>query len=109
MKITTLKGKQIDIAALREKHSATIALGNARMNTRGDRLGKNGEVVKSREEITKDYYDRNPNAVVSAPSPVSLKDISDEVLTPRQAIEHLEKQQAITPTKPRRKTRDSDD
>lgn len=109
MKITTLKGKQIDIAALRERHNATIAVGNAKLNARGDRIGRNGEIVKSKEEISQDYNDKNPNAVANGPSQISLKDISDEVFTPRQAIEHLEKQRDVAQQKSRRKTRDADD
>lgn len=106
MKITTLKGRQIDIAALRQQHGATVAIGNAGVNARGDRLGRGGDVVKSQEDMTKEYYANNPKAASAAPAPVSLKDISDEiVMTPRQAVEKLTQEAS----KSKRKTRDSED
>ena len=111
MKITPLKGKQIDITALRERHGAVVAIGNSKMNARGDLLGKGGVVIKSSEEISRDYFENNPNAVAS--SPVSLKDISDEiVMTPKQAMaayddQRVEAASAIAKTK--RKTRETDD
>ena len=110
MKITTLKGKQIDIAALRERHGATVALGNAGMNARGDILGKGGAVVKTKEDITREYYENNPNAVTRT-SPISLKDISEEIImTPKEAVAAWDEkrvEEALPKTK--RKTRDSED
>lgn len=106
MKVTSAKGRVVDMSALKEQQGTTIAAGNARMNGRGDRLGKGGVVVKSQEDITKEYYANNPKAVASAP--VSLKDISDEiVMTPRQAVEKLAEDQKAKSA--RRKTRDSED
>lgn len=110
MKITTLKGKQIDIAALRERHGATVALGNAGMNARGDLVGKGGVVVKSKEELAMEYYENNPKAVTKA-APISLKDIDEDVLTPAQAVERLTKQMPPQPKaapKPKRETREED-
>lgn len=107
MKVTTVKGRQIDIDTLRQQQGARIAVGNARMNGYGEVLGKGGEVVKTQDQITKEYYDANPKAAKAAP--VALRDISDEVLTPKQAIEALEAQQEEKATKARRKTRDAED
>jgi hypothetical protein len=47
----TARGEKIDIAALAARHAATPALGNARMNARGDILGENGIVLKTQEQI----------------------------------------------------------
>lgn len=108
MKITTLKGRQIDIAALRERHGATVALGNANMNARGDIVGRGGVVVRSSEEITKDYYESNPNAVTNA-APISLKDISDEiVMTPREAMKAFDEKRVEAATS-KRKSRETED
>ena len=106
MKVTTVKGRQIDIDALREQQGSRVAVGNARMNGHGDLLGKGGEVLKSQDQITKEYYDKNPKAAKAAP--VALRDISDEVLTPKQAIAALEANQEKA-AKTRRKTRDEED
>ena len=36
----------------------TQAVGNMRVNARGDELGDKGEVVKTKEQRAKEYYDR---------------------------------------------------
>jgi hypothetical protein len=40
------------------------AVGNAKMNARGDELGPGGKIVKKREETINAYYENNPNAIV---------------------------------------------
>lgn len=51
----TALGEQIDMAALVARHSNTVAIGNARMNARGDRLGENGTVLKTQEQIEAEW------------------------------------------------------
>jgi|TARA_B110000503_G_scaffold131471_1_gene206142 hypothetical protein len=53
----TMQGKQIDMDLLRKRNELTPAVGNVRMNARGDELGPGGKVVRNREEILKDYYE----------------------------------------------------
>jgi hypothetical protein len=60
---TTMRGKVIDMDLLRKKNELTPAVGNARVNARGDELGPGGKIVRKREEIVKDFYENNPNAV----------------------------------------------
>jgi hypothetical protein len=52
----TMQGKEIDLDKLRIKHESTLAVGNARMNARGDELGPGGKIVKKREEDSSEYY-----------------------------------------------------
>ena len=51
-----MQGKEIDLDKLRIKHESTLAVGNARMNARGDELGPNGKIIKKREEDSSEYY-----------------------------------------------------
>lgn len=51
----TALGEQIDMGALVARHSNTVAIGNARMNARGDRLGENGTVLKTQEQIEAEW------------------------------------------------------
>ena len=60
---TSVRGKEIDMEKLGLKHETEPAVGNARMNARGDELGAGGKVVKTREQILQDYYNQNPRAV----------------------------------------------
>lgn len=52
-------GKIVDMDLLRQRNELTPAVGNARVNARGDQLGPGGKIVRSREEILKDFYDQS--------------------------------------------------
>ena len=52
----TAQGKQIDLDLLIKRNELTPAIGNARVNARGDELGPGGQILRSREEVIKDYY-----------------------------------------------------
>jgi hypothetical protein len=59
----TLRGKEIDMEKLNLKNETLPAVGNMKVNARGDEIGKGGKVVRTREEILKDYYKDNPRAL----------------------------------------------
>jgi len=59
----SMRGRAIDMDLLRKKNELTPAVGNARVNARGDELGPGGKIVRKREDIIKEYYEKNPNAV----------------------------------------------
>lgn len=72
----TMQGKVIDMDALLAKNETMPAVGNVRMNARGDELGAGGKIVKRREDIVAEYYEDNPNAapqVGTTPAPVAAK------------------------------------
>lgn len=56
------QGKEIDLDKLRIKNENTLAVGNARMNARGDELGPGGKIVKKREEATVEYHTDGKNS-----------------------------------------------
>lgn len=57
----TMQGKEIDLDKLRIKNETTLAVGNARMNARGDELGPGGKIIRKREETTVEYHTDNTN------------------------------------------------
>jgi len=57
-----MQGKQIDMDMLRQRNELTPAVGNARVNARGDELGAGGKISRKREDILRDYYADNPAA-----------------------------------------------
>lgn len=59
----TMQGRLIDLEKLVAKNELTPAIGNARVNARGDELGPGGKIIRKREDIMADYYNKNPNAV----------------------------------------------
>lgn len=60
----TARGQYVDMDAIRLANEATIAVGNMRVNARGDQLGKGGKVVKSRNEVMKSYYKKPVKAAI---------------------------------------------
>ena len=60
----TALGKQIDVDHLALSNENTIAVGNMRVNSRGDELGPGGKIVKTRDQIMKEYYALNTPVAV---------------------------------------------
>lgn len=55
----TMQGREVDMDQLLQKNETVPAVGNVRMNARGDELGQGGKVVRTREEIVGKYYKDN--------------------------------------------------
>lgn len=66
----TMLGKEIDFEKLMRQHELTPAVGNMKVNARGDELGAGGKIVKKREEVVQEYYENNPKATPKAVAPV---------------------------------------
>ena len=58
----TANGKNVDLDLLISRNELTPAVGNARVNARGDELGPGGKIIRKREDVLKNYYDQ-PNGV----------------------------------------------
>jgi len=85
---TSMRGVKVDMDAMRAANEASVAIGNAKMNARGDVLGKNGQIEVRREQIAREYYAKNPQASKQA----SLKPaMPDAFETPDQAVARLTK------------------
>tara|TARA_B100000029_G_scaffold9313_2_gene9894 strand:+ start:3114 stop:3521 length:408 start_codon:yes stop_codon:yes gene_type:complete len=79
----SMQGKAIDMDLLRQKNELTPAVGNVRVNARGDELGPGGKIIRKREEVMADYYRDHPDAV------------PDEI--PGQGVEVVEKEPTVVP------------
>ena len=55
-KYRTAHGKTVDIDKLRLQNEGTIAVGNMKVNARGDQLGQGGQVVATRNEVMNQQY-----------------------------------------------------
>ena len=71
----TMQGKAIDMDMLRKKNELTPAVGNVKVNARGDELGPGGQIIKKREDVLKDYYAENP----AMPDEIAVKKPTAEV------------------------------
>lgn len=61
--VRSMRGKEIDMEKLNLKNETLPAVGNMKVNARGDEIGKGGKIVRTREQILKDYYKKNPRAI----------------------------------------------
>jgi hypothetical protein len=55
-KYRTAHGKSIDIDKLRLTNERTIAVGNMKVNARGDQLGQGGKIIATRNELMNQQY-----------------------------------------------------
>jgi hypothetical protein len=58
----TMLGREIDIEGLAARNETMPAVGNIKINARGDELGPNGEIIRKREDIVGEYYEDNPKS-----------------------------------------------
>lgn len=101
--VRSMRGVEINMAALAAQHEDIIAVGNAKMNARGDIIGPGGRVEKPREQIAAEYYAKNPNAVAKQ---TPLRDIRGEVMSPADAVRNLEAGQQAKAQQKKRKLSD---
>lgn len=82
----TMTGKTIDMDLLRQKNELTPAVGNVRVNARGDELGPGGKIVRKREDVLADYYQSSAGMPDEQPlrkqSQAVEKDLTDDWVEP---------------------------
>lgn len=66
----TMQGKEIDMHKLAMQNEMTVAVGNARVNARGDELGPGGRIIRKREDILREVQGGAQEELIS----VSAKD-----------------------------------
>ena len=79
----TMQGREIDMDALATKNETMPSVGNVRMNARGDELGPGGKIIRTREDISAEYYEDNPNA-----TPQTGKTVTQTIPTTSESAKH---------------------
>ena len=64
----TAQGRELDIEKIRLQHEEVPALGNMRVNARGDQLGPGGRILRTREQIMDEHYKAKPSATQNRPT-----------------------------------------
>ena len=52
-----MQGRMVDIEKLRATNEEVRAVGNMSVNARGDVVGTGGKIVKTKEQLMKEYYE----------------------------------------------------
>lgn len=91
---TTANGKQVNLDALIAQNESTIAVGNMKVNARGDQLGAGGKIDTPRDQAMNDYYKLNTPTAIDQPIQPHVvsqkKDILDEWVEPVNEEESVE-------------------
>jgi hypothetical protein len=69
-KYKTAQGKTVDIEKLKLVNERTIAVGNMKVNARGDQLGHNGQIIATRNEVMNQQY-KIQGTVVGGNKPIT--------------------------------------
>jgi hypothetical protein len=83
----TSKGKLVDMENLRLSNEKSIAVGNMKVNARGDELGQGGKIIKTRNERMSQQYPKmhspmaadNANVPDVAPDGTSFDPPKEEI------------------------------
>jgi hypothetical protein len=54
-----MQGRMVDMDKLMQQNELTPAVGNMRVNARGDELGQGGRIVRKREDVVAEYYNES--------------------------------------------------
>lgn len=83
---TTANGRRINLDAIIAHNEDSIAVGNMKVNARGDELGPGGKIERTREQVMNDYYKLNtPVASERVPQShkqTTKKDLIDDWVEP---------------------------
>ena len=80
----SMRGKPVDLELLKKMNELVPAVGNAKVNARGDELGPGGKIIRKREDIIKDYYKNDPAQVIKE---ATIKPVKE---TPTQEVKPVE-------------------
>ena len=50
----SMQGKEVDMGKLVIQNEMTMAVGNVKVNARGDELGPGGKIIKKREDVLRE-------------------------------------------------------
>jgi len=72
----SMQGKEIDMNKLINQNEMTVAVGNVKVNARGDELGPGGKIIRKREEVIAESEKSVPKQR-STRNATAIKDVSD--------------------------------
>ena len=101
----SMQGKSVDMDLLRQRNELTPAVGNARVNARGDELGPGGKIIRKKEDVLRDYYADNPQTVpdesvgkIVADEPAAVEESTSKPKTTRAQKKAASKEVVNEPT-----------
>jgi hypothetical protein len=97
----TARGIPVDMDRLRLANEQTIAVGNMKVNARGDQLGPGGKIIKTRQQVMaeknklKGPIADNSKAVAESMSAVGQEPVAIEVSEPEEILPIFEEESPV--------------
>lgn len=82
----TMQGREVDMDKLMSQNELMPAIGNIKVNARGDELGPGGKIIRKREEVLAEYYENNPKALKSQSGIVQAKSEDPTLSVVKQSV-----------------------
>lgn len=60
----TAAGQHVNVDTMRLVNEGVVAVGNMSVNARGDQVAPDGSIIKTRNEVMKEHYNRNIQPLV---------------------------------------------
>ena len=112
----TNKGTPIDMDKLIAANQESPAVGNMNINTAGDVVGPNGQIIKKSEERVREYYQKNPKSSTGKASlkgemPKLKPDADGGMLTPKTSKTQKEnvRKSSVTPEQVSKRMQEMED
>ena len=95
MKYKTAMGKVVDMGVLAAKNEKSRAVGNMKVNARGDTIDSTGKVIKPvtnkvNENYSKTVGNRSANVVRRTPEPIGRNKVKPDIV--KEELTELEKE-----------------
>ena len=74
----TANGRMVDFGALLSQNENVPALGNMNVNARGDEITPDGNIVKTREDVMREYHAMNTMIPQDGSIPESAESIVED-------------------------------
>ncbi|CAB4125989.1 hypothetical protein UFOVP181_249 [uncultured Caudovirales phage] len=59
----SMQGKEVDMHKIVMQNEMTVAVGNVKVNARGDELGAGGKIIRKREDVLRDSNQSTPDQI----------------------------------------------
>ena len=70
----SMQGKQVDMNKLAMQNEMTVAVGNVKVNARGDLLGPGGKIIKTHEDVVRENTQGVPDMPNQKTQPKKVDD-----------------------------------
>ena len=99
----TMQGRMVDIEKLRAANESVRAVGNMKVNARGDVIGAGGEIVTTKETVIKKYYEQPKGKVSDTPSKGRPMPAPKKIVAQPKKVEPVSAVKPVETAKPKAK------